>query len=78
MLTLREIIKNAWEQKKAIPHINIADMAMFNAVVTVAKKHDTPIIIGVSEGERTFLGSKTNSDAGTIRAQRRGAVIFKC
>jgi len=75
MMSLREIIKNAWEQKKAILHINVADMAMFNAVATVAKKHETPIIMGVSEGERAFWGEKRIA-ALVQTARKEGIPLF--
>ncbi|MEK7635067.1 MAG: class II fructose-bisphosphate aldolase [Patescibacteria group bacterium] len=58
MKSLREYIAEAEEKKVAIGHFNISDSVGFWAVVNAAKKLNLPIIIGVSEGERDFLGVK--------------------
>lgn len=58
MKTLREYIKEAEEKKVAIGHFNISDSVGFWAVVLAAKKINLPVIIGVSEGERDFIGVK--------------------
>jgi len=56
MKTLREYIKDAEEKKVAIGHFNISDSEGFKAVVESAKELGVPVIIGVSEGERDFIG----------------------
>jgi fructose-bisphosphate aldolase, class II len=56
MKTLREYIAEAEEKKVAIGHFNISDSLGFWAVVNAAKKLNLPVIIGVSEGERDFIG----------------------
>ena len=58
MKTLREYISEAEEKKVAIGHFNISDSVAFWAVVNAAKKMNLPVIIGVSEGERDFIGIK--------------------
>ena len=54
--TLREYIKEAQEKKIAIGHFNISNIEGFWAVVNGAKELDVPVVIGVSEGERDFIG----------------------
>lgn len=56
MKTLREYIAEAEEKGVAIGHFNVSDSSGFNAVTEVAKELDVPVIIGVSESERSFLG----------------------
>lgn len=56
MKTLRECIEEAESEKVAIGHFNISDVVGFWAVVNAAKNLNVPVIIGVSEGERDFLG----------------------
>ncbi|MBU3668938.1 MAG: class II fructose-bisphosphate aldolase family protein [Candidatus Taylorbacteria bacterium] len=56
MKTLREYIHEARENGKAIGHFNISNLEAFNAIVSSAKKLNVPVIIGVSEGERDFVG----------------------
>ncbi|MFH0804461.1 MAG: ketose-bisphosphate aldolase [Candidatus Zambryskibacteria bacterium] len=58
MKSLREYIAEAEEKKVAIGHFNISDSVGFWAVVNAAKKLNLPVIIGVSEGERDFIGIK--------------------
>jgi fructose-bisphosphate aldolase, class II len=56
MKTLREYVSDALERKVAIGHFNISNIEGFWAVVRAAKELDVPVIIGVSEGERSFIG----------------------
>ena len=56
MKTLKEYILEAEERKVALGHFNISNIEGFWAVVNAAKKFSVPVIIGVSEGERDFLG----------------------
>jgi fructose-bisphosphate aldolase class II len=56
MKTLREYIHDAREEGKAIGHFNISNLEAFNGIVNAAKKLNVPVIIGVSEGERDFVG----------------------
>ncbi|MEX0652036.1 MAG: class II fructose-bisphosphate aldolase [Candidatus Paceibacterota bacterium] len=56
MKTLREHIAEAEVNKVAIGHFNISDTEGLRAIFTAAKKLNVPVIIGVSEGERDFIG----------------------
>lgn len=56
MKTLREYIEWAEEKKVAIGHFNISDSEGLKAVVEAATELGVPVIIGVSEKERSFLG----------------------
>lgn len=49
-----------WAEKKrvALGHFNISDSEGFKAVVEVAQQLKVPAIIGISEGERDFIGLK--------------------
>ncbi len=58
MKTLRECIQEAEHNKVAIGHFNVSDSVGFWAVANAAKKLKQTVIIGVSEGERDFLGVK--------------------
>lgn len=54
--TLKQWIAWAEEKGVAIGHFNVSDSEGFNAVVDAAKELHVPVIIGVSEKERSFLG----------------------
>ncbi len=56
MKTLLEYIKEAEKKKIAIGHFNVSDSEGFRAVVDSANELGVPVIIGVSEKERSFLG----------------------
>jgi len=56
MKTLREYVMEAWQKKVAIGHFNISNVEGFWAIVRAAKELNVPVIIGVSEGERSFMG----------------------
>ncbi|MES2436671.1 MAG: class II fructose-bisphosphate aldolase [Patescibacteria group bacterium] len=58
MKTLREYIQDAEDKKIAIGHFNISNLEGVWAVFNAAKKLNVPVIIGVSEGERDFVGVK--------------------
>ena len=62
MRTLIETLKKAEEKKVALGHFNIAGFEQLQAVVNVARRLDLPVIIGVSEGEREYLGVRRVRD----------------
>jgi len=62
MKTLREYIEDANLRKVAIGHFNISDLAGLKGIFEAAKELDLPIIIGLSEGERDFVGTKNAAD----------------
>lgn len=56
MKKLIEVIIEAEEKKVAVGHFNISNLEGLWAIFRAAKDLSTPIIIGVSEGERDFIG----------------------
>ncbi|MEK9184901.1 MAG: class II fructose-bisphosphate aldolase, partial [Patescibacteria group bacterium] len=58
MKSLREYIKDAEKNKVAIGHFNISNIEMLWGIFHSAKNLNLPVIIGVSEGERNFIGVK--------------------
>jgi len=58
MKTLREAVEEAGKKKVAIGHFNISDSEGLWAVFKAAQNLNVPVIIGVSEGERDFIGVK--------------------
>src|SRR5690606_36571837 len=75
MKTLREYIAEAEEKKVAIGHFNISDSEGFKAITEAAQELGVPVIIGVSEGEREFIGLE--SAAALVRtAREKGLPVF--
>jgi fructose-bisphosphate aldolase class II len=58
MKTLKEYIKEAKEKKIAIGHFNISNIEGLWAIFNAAKKFNLPVIIGVAEGERKYIGTR--------------------
>ncbi len=56
MKTLREIVLDARNRKVAVGHFNISNLETLWGIFNAAKGLDVPVIIGVSEGERDFIG----------------------
>lgn len=72
MKSLKEYINEAREKKIAIGHFNISDIVGFWAVTNAAQNLNVPVIIGVSEGERDFLGiHQVKALVDTLKAQGR-------
>jgi len=55
MVTLKEAIHEARKNKIALGHFNVSDLAALRAIFQAARKLGTPVLIGVSEGEREFV-----------------------
>jgi fructose-bisphosphate aldolase class II len=56
MKNLREVLGEALQNKVAIGHFNISDLTGLKAVFESARELDVPVIVGLSEGERAFMG----------------------
>ena len=54
--TLQEVIAWSEKNKKAIGHFNISTIEALWGIFNAAREYNVPVIIGVSEGERAFLG----------------------
>jgi fructose-bisphosphate aldolase, class II len=56
MDNLRTVLEQAQKAGVAVGHFNISDWILLKAVVAAARELKVPVIVGVSEGERAFLG----------------------
>jgi ketose-bisphosphate aldolase len=56
MKSLREVLQAADAAKVAVGHFNISDLVALKAVFEAARDLNGPVIVGVSEGERKFMG----------------------
>jgi ketose-bisphosphate aldolase len=65
---LRGVLSEAQAKGSAVGHFNVSDVAILKAVVGAARAMKTSVIVGVSEGERTYLG--TRQIAAVIRSLR--------
>mgnify|MGYP003393456304 FL=1 len=75
MKDLREALLEAEKNKVAIGHFNISDSEGFKAVVEVARELGVAVIIGVSEGEREFIGAE--EAVALVKTEReKGLPVF--
>lgn len=58
MKKLLQIIKEAENNKIAIGHFNISELAALKGIFKAAQELNLPVIIGLSEGEQNFFGTK--------------------
>ena len=58
MKTLREVLEDADARHVAVGHFNISDLGALKAIFAGAQSLQLPVLIGVSEGEREFIGVK--------------------
>src|SRR5215831_1920586 len=56
MRDLRDALQRAQQRGAAIGHFNIADSVQLKAVLAAAQELNVPVLVGVSEGEREFIG----------------------
>jgi fructose-bisphosphate aldolase, class II len=53
---LLDVLREAQQNRVAIGHFNVSDLAGLKAVFQSARELHVPIIAGLSEGERAFMG----------------------
>jgi len=73
--TLRGALTQAEDGGFALGHFNVATLEMFHAVVHAVKEANVPAIIGVSEGERDFMGVREITDL-VSRAREEGVPVY--
>ena len=61
-ITLKLALEEAKKKKVAIGHFNISDLTALQAIFESARELGAPVIIGVSEGEREFIGVQRSAD----------------
>jgi fructose-bisphosphate aldolase class II len=76
MNPLRDHLRKAQETGKAIGHFNISDLVLLKAVFAAARAVNVPVLVGLSEGERAFVGVR--QAAALVRSLREefGFPIF--
>ena len=76
MKTLREVLGEARQNEVAVGHFNISDLAGLKAVFESARALHVPVIVGLSEGERDFMGAREAAAVVKVLRQERDYPIF--
>src|SRR5262245_65972403 len=58
MYSLREVLAQAQAARAAVGHFNVADLVLLKAVFASARELKVPVLVGASEGERDFVGTR--------------------
>jgi ketose-bisphosphate aldolase len=58
MHSLRNRLLEAQQGGVAIGHFNVSDLVLLKATFTAARELNVPVLIGLSEGEREFVGTR--------------------
>lgn len=75
MRNLKEVLQDVNKSKVAVGHFNISDSTQFNAIIDAARELSVPVLIGVSEGEKKFIGIR-NVVALVKAAQEEGREVY--
>jgi fructose-bisphosphate aldolase, class II len=76
MKALREVLDEARQTRVAIGHFNISDLAGLKAVFESARTLHVPVIVGLSEGERDFMGVREAAAVVKVLRQDYDYPIF--
>src|ERR1700741_5487430 len=58
MRKLRVLLQPSHPTGPAIGHFNVSDLVLLKAVFTAARELNVPVVVGLSEGEREFVGTR--------------------
>jgi fructose-bisphosphate aldolase, class II len=76
MKTLKDVLQEAERDGVAVGHFNFSDLVAFNAIAATARALNVPVMVGVSEGERTFVGVRQAAALTKTVREEYGQPIF--
>jgi fructose-bisphosphate aldolase, class II len=71
--TLRDVLTRRETEGVALGHFNVADQVLLKAVVAAAAETNLPVLVGASEGEREFFG--TRQLAALVKSLRQESAL---
>lgn len=76
MNNLRDYVRSARENGTAVGHFNVSTLDGVFAVADAARELGLPVVVGVSEGERDYLGVRQIASAVASLREERQQPIF--
>ena len=76
MQTLQHTLADADRLGIAVGHFNVSELVALKAICQTAQELNTPVIIGVSEGERAFIGTREVAALVQIMRDESGAANY--
>lgn len=76
MENLRDVLQQAEKNRMAVGHFNVSDLVALKAVFDAARELNLPVVVGVSEGERRFMGVRQAAAIVKSLREEYGFPIF--
>src|SRR5215813_9913651 len=76
MRVLREVLEEADKGRVAVGHFNFSELVVLKAAAEAASELGVPVVMGVSESERDFLGVREAVALVDTLRQATGLEIF--
>jgi fructose-bisphosphate aldolase class II len=76
MDTLRDVLARLEREGAGLGHFNVADVVLLKAVVAAAAETRLPVLVGASEGEREFFGTRQIAALVKSLREETGLPIF--
>ena len=76
MRTLPEVLAHGDRKRAAVGHFNFSELSVCEAVADAASELRLPVVLGASESEREFLGTRQSAAIVQSLRQERALEIF--
>ena len=76
MSALREVLEEAGRRRVAVGHFNFSELVVLKAAAEAAGELGVPIVMGVSESEREFLGVRQAAALVQSIREEKGRELF--
>ena len=76
LATLRDVLTGLEGEGAALGHFNVSDLVSMKAVIAAAAETELPALIGASEGERDFFGTRQLAALMKSLREETGLPIF--
>jgi fructose-bisphosphate aldolase class II len=76
MNALRNVLTQLEKEGAALGHFNVADLVLVKAVLAAAGEVNVPVLVGASEGERAFLGTRQLGALVNSLREESGLPVF--
>jgi fructose-bisphosphate aldolase, class II len=74
--SLRQALQTASDQHRALGHFNFSDLVVLKAVADTARQLNVQVVVGVSEGEREFVGVRQAAALVKSIREKHGQSIY--
>jgi fructose-bisphosphate aldolase, class II len=76
MEALRDVLTRSQQQGAALGHFNVADLVLLKAVLAASVEVKVAVMVGASEGERAFLGTRELAALVKVMREEHDVPVF--